>query len=59
MCSAEVKNAWSYTSIPLYIFMAWYLSNHRENFTFTYATWHSKTEYGEFNLCNKGVFIPT
>jgi hypothetical protein len=23
--SAEVKNAWSYTSTPPYLFMAWYL----------------------------------
>jgi hypothetical protein len=24
-CSAEVKNAWSYTSTPQYVFMTWYL----------------------------------
>jgi hypothetical protein len=34
--SAEVKNAWSYTSTPQYIFMAWCLIKHRDNFTFTY-----------------------
>jgi hypothetical protein len=28
--SAEVKNAWSYTSAPLYVFMAWYLVTHRD-----------------------------
>jgi hypothetical protein len=28
--SAEVKNAWSYTSTPPYVFMMW----HRGNFTF-------------------------
>jgi hypothetical protein len=45
--SAEVKNAWSYTSIPQYVFMAWclirlgyvftawYLVKHRDNFTST------------------------
>jgi hypothetical protein len=34
--SAEVKNAWSYTSAPQYAFMALWLVKHRENFTFTY-----------------------
>jgi hypothetical protein len=32
--SAEVKNAWSCTSIPQYVFMAWCLVKHRDNFTF-------------------------
>jgi hypothetical protein len=32
--SAEVKNAWSYTSTPQYVFMAWCLVKHRNNFTF-------------------------
>jgi hypothetical protein len=41
--SAEVKNAWSYTSTPPYVFMAWCLVKHgiyikgmmlRDNFTF-------------------------
>jgi hypothetical protein len=32
--SAEVKNAWSYTSTPQYVFMAWCLVKHRDNFTF-------------------------
>jgi hypothetical protein len=31
--NAEVKNMWSYTSSPLYIFMAWYLVKHRDKFT--------------------------
>jgi hypothetical protein len=35
--SAEVKNAWSYTSTPQYVFMAWCLVKHRENFTFTFT----------------------
>jgi hypothetical protein len=46
-CSAEVTNAWSYASIPQYIFMAYcliqqeiplhgaVLVNHRDNFAFT------------------------
>jgi hypothetical protein len=32
--SAEVKNAWSYTSTPSYVFMTWRLFKHRDNFTF-------------------------
>jgi hypothetical protein len=32
--SAEVKNAWSYNSIPQYVFMEWYLVKHRGKFTF-------------------------
>jgi hypothetical protein len=32
--SVEVKNAWSYTSTPQYVFMAWCLVKHRDNFTF-------------------------
>jgi hypothetical protein len=27
--SDEVKNSWNYTSIPPYVFMAWYLVKHR------------------------------
>jgi hypothetical protein len=34
--SAEVNNVWSYTSTPQYVFMAWCLIKHRENFTFIY-----------------------
>jgi hypothetical protein len=33
--AAKVKNAWSYTSTPQYVFMAWCLVKHRDNFTFT------------------------
>jgi hypothetical protein len=36
--NAEVKNAWSYTSTPHYVFMAWYLVKHRDSFTFTLIT---------------------
>jgi hypothetical protein len=31
---AKVKFVWSYTSIPPYMFMAWSLTKHRNNFTF-------------------------
>jgi len=34
--SAEVKNSWSYTSIPPYVFVAWYSVKHRNSF-FTFA----------------------
>jgi hypothetical protein len=33
--STEVKNEWSYTFTPQYVFMAWCLVKHRDNFTFT------------------------
>jgi hypothetical protein len=37
--SAEVKNAWSYTSIPQYAFMVWcsVKRKHRDNFNFTFT----------------------
>jgi hypothetical protein len=35
--SAEVKNAWSYTSTPQNVFMAWCLVKHRYNFNFTFS----------------------
>jgi hypothetical protein len=36
LSDAEVKNAWSYTSTPQYVFMAWCLVEHRGNVTFTF-----------------------
>jgi hypothetical protein len=36
--SAEIKNAWSYTSTPQYVFMAWCLVKHKDNFTFLIAS---------------------
>jgi hypothetical protein len=30
--SAEVKNAWSYTSIPQHAFISWCIVKHRDNF---------------------------
>jgi hypothetical protein len=35
--SAEIKNAWRYTSTPPYVFMMWYLFKHRDNFTFDFT----------------------
>jgi hypothetical protein len=32
--SAEVKNAWNFTSTLLHAFMAWYFIKHSDNFTF-------------------------
>jgi hypothetical protein len=34
--SVEVKNAWMYTSTHPYVFMAWCLIKHRDNFTLPY-----------------------
>jgi hypothetical protein len=34
--SAEVKNTWRYTSTLPYVFMAWCLVKHRDNFTFNF-----------------------
>jgi hypothetical protein len=33
--SVDVKNAWSYTSIPPYVSMAWCLVKQRDTFTLT------------------------
>jgi hypothetical protein len=33
---AAVKNSWNYTSTPQYVFVAWCLVKHRDNFTFTF-----------------------
>jgi hypothetical protein len=44
--SAKVKNAWSYTSTPQYVFMAWYLVKERDNFTFIFYS--SGTQFIEF-----------
>jgi hypothetical protein len=32
--SAAIKNSWSYTSTPQYVFMAWCLVKHKGNFSF-------------------------
>jgi hypothetical protein len=44
--SAEVKNAWNYTSTPQYIFMAWCLVKHRD-FSFTFYLLHKKSEISQ------------
>jgi hypothetical protein len=44
--SAEVKNAWSYTSTPQHVFMAWCLVKHRD-FTLTVPI----TEASERGAC--------
>jgi hypothetical protein len=31
-----LRTVWSYTSTPQYVFMAWFLVRHRDNFTFTF-----------------------
>jgi hypothetical protein len=54
--SAKVKNAWSYTSTPQYIFMAWCLVKHRDNFTFSiWCYLHSQQNFLSFfpssNFC--------
>jgi hypothetical protein len=36
LSSAEVNNTWRHTCTPQYVFMAWYLVKHRDNFTFTF-----------------------
>jgi len=35
---AEVENAWSYTSTPIYVLMAWDVVKHRDNFTLVGST---------------------
>jgi hypothetical protein len=43
LSSAEVKNVWSYTSTLQYVFMAWCLVKHRDNFTclpFIHYIWY-------------------
>jgi hypothetical protein len=37
--SAEVRNVWSYTSTPTYVFMTWWLIRHKDSFlTFTFVS---------------------
>jgi hypothetical protein len=35
--NAEVKNEWSYTSTPPYVFLTWCLINHRDDFTYSFT----------------------
>jgi hypothetical protein len=39
--STEVKNVWSYTSTPQYVFMVWCLVKHRDSFTYILHLVHS------------------
>jgi hypothetical protein len=41
--STEVKNAWSYTSSPQYVFMAWCLVKHMDRFTFVTLLYPTKS----------------
>jgi hypothetical protein len=45
--SAEVKNAWSYTSTSPYVFIAWCLVKHRD-FTFLPLPWRLEVQVHEF-----------
>jgi hypothetical protein len=44
--SAEVNNAWRYTFTPQYVFIAWCLVKHRDNFTFTFTFMFISWTYG-------------
>jgi hypothetical protein len=44
LSSAKVKNAWSYTSTPQYVFMLLCLVKHRDNFTFTFSMIYYSSE---------------
>jgi hypothetical protein len=46
--SAEVKNAWSYTSTPQYTSMAWCLVKHKGLFTFTFYLMRCSSIYRVF-----------
>jgi hypothetical protein len=60
LSSAEVKNEWSYTSTPQYVFMEWCLVKHRDNFTFFFLLF-TLYDYSLANESNsrseKGVLI--
>jgi hypothetical protein len=36
LSNAKAKNEWSYTSTSQYVFTAWCIVKHRDNFTFTF-----------------------
>jgi len=42
--SAEVKTAWSYNSTPPYVFIAWYLVEHRGNFPLLHISYRTLSE---------------
>jgi hypothetical protein len=47
LSNAEVKNLWSYTSTPRYVFMALCLVKYRDNFTFYYPYFIRKDELND------------
>jgi hypothetical protein len=56
--SAEFKNARSYTFTPQYVFMAWCLIKHRDNFTFTLPSYQClKTFLVTYFLCLKNKLV--
>jgi hypothetical protein len=58
--STEVKNAWSYTSTPLYVFMTWRLVKHRDSFTF-YIYLYIRVTLGECNnnMATSNLYLPS
>jgi len=54
--SAEVKNAWSYTSTPQYVFIAWCLVKHRDNFTFLYSEYFTGWKTGSRSPAMTEIF---
>jgi hypothetical protein len=48
--SAEDKNAWSYTSTPQYVFMAWCLIKRRDSSQKKYNTWNFEKDSAYFRF---------
>jgi hypothetical protein len=48
--SAEVENPWRLTSTSLYIFTAWYLLKHSENFSFASQQRKYKLNFGVYKV---------
>jgi hypothetical protein len=38
--SCEIKNVWSYTSVPPYFVVVWHVFQHRDTFTFAFVLLH-------------------
>jgi hypothetical protein len=57
--SAEVKNAWRYTSIRQYIFIAWYLVKHRDNFTAVFWLHRNKRFPWSGGVLQKSIVFQT
>jgi hypothetical protein len=55
--SVEVKNAWSYTSTPQYVFMVWYFVKHSDNFTSTLSTPMIQGQVSHFNSLSMPAFL--